>query len=59
LQPFGSAVLAELATATERQSPLAVLVRKETTVSMAAAAAEAADDEPRASMMAARAFARS
>src|ERR1700729_3148678 len=42
--------------ATEKQSPLAVLVRRLTTVSMAAAAADAAEDEPRASMMAAPRF---
>jgi hypothetical protein len=45
-----------LATATETQSPFAVAVRRPTTVSMAADAAEAADDEPRASMMAAPRF---
>jgi len=46
----------ELATATDVQSPGAVAVRSDTTVSIAALAADAADEAPRASMIAAPRF---
>src|SRR5581483_6763303 len=45
-----------LATATDTQSPSGVAVRTPTTLSMAALAADAAEDWPRASMMAAPRF---
>ena len=58
-RPSGVPYWPSLATATERQSPSGVAVRRLTTVSMAALAADAAEEAPRASMIAAPASARS
>jgi hypothetical protein len=55
-QALGHAVLALELTATETQSPAAVASRIPTTVSMAALAAEAAEEAPHASMIAAPRF---